>query len=65
LRNWNETLSIDCWIPIIILPPELGIGLIATKPKRKQEEKWEEISSQSKQGYGRYEIVDLRDWMNR
>ena len=35
------------------------------KTEEEAKEKWEKISSKSKQGYGRYEIVDLRDWMNR
>ena len=33
--------------------------------KEEAGEKWEEISSKSKYRYDWYEIVDLRDWMNR
>jgi len=29
------------------------------------EEKWEEITSKTKYMYDWYEIVDLREWMNR
>jgi hypothetical protein len=33
--------------------------------KEEAEEKWEEITSKTKYRYDWYEIVDLRNWMNR
>lgn len=47
--------------------PHFGTGnwIDCYETEEEAKEKWEKISSKSKQGYARYEIVDLRDWMNR
>ena len=41
-----------------------GDWIASYKTKEEAEEKWEEISKQ-KYRYDWYEIVDLRDWINR
>ena len=42
-----------------------GDWIACYETKEEAEEKWEEISSKSKYRYDWYEIVDLREWMDR
>ena len=41
-----------------------GVWISCYETEEEAKEKWEEISKQ-KCGYDWYEIVDLREWMNR